>query len=577
MFGEHCPGPFSSCGDGMTGWFNSFRIRLTLFFGALSMALGLGLFLYITQVSSESMTNARGETLRGLTGHIADVLAETLRERERELWLLSQSPMFVDGPLDGVAMRRRLDQVKASYRHYAWLGVADAAGMIQSAADGLLIGQNVDQRPWFQEGRKGRFVGDIHEAVLLAKKLAALPSGEPLRFVDFAAPIHDARGELRGVLAAHAHWQWVAEVINRALPANAEGEKIEALIFSADGRLLHPYEEIGQLSLPAQLKAGENSPTIVEWSDDGRYLTSNVVVRASTRVELGWRVVLRQPVQHALAPVARMQRSLILLGLFTSAVFMLLAYRLAVAFSRPVEQLAVAARRIERGDEQTHFRFAGRTLELRGLAASLEGMTSTLLANRQALEASNASLEQKVEERTAELTEANQQLSLLARRDALTGLHNRLAATERLREEFLRAQRSGKPYALLLLDVDYFKKVNDTHGHAVGDAVLKHVASLLGVALRQTDFVARYGGEEFLVLLPECDRSNALLVAEKIRQRVASATVPGVGHITLSCGVAMADVGDQDEDLAVRLADQALYQAKDAGRNRVVFQAQALA
>jgi diguanylate cyclase (GGDEF)-like protein/PAS domain S-box-containing protein len=184
----------------------------------------------------------------------------------------------------------------------------------------------------------------------------------------------------------------------------------------------------------------------------------------------------------------------------------------------------------------------------------------------------NAELESKVEARTAELAQANAALHRLARHDVLTGLPNRLAANERLREELVRMRRSHLPYAVLMLDVDHFKRVNDLHGHAVGDRVLQRVSQGLRAPLRESDFVARFGGEEFLVLLPHTDEAGACLVAEKLRQVIEAAPDPTAGLVSISVGVAMASAADDDEDTAVMAADARLYSAKHSGRNRVVHQ-----
>lgn len=191
-----------------------------------------------------------------------------------------------------------------------------------------------------------------------------------------------------------------------------------------------------------------------------------------------------------------------------------------------------------------------------------------LRASEQRFRALNAELEAKVAARTAELAQANQELLELSRHDVLTGLHNRLAANERLHGEFVAMRRSRIAYAVLLMDIDLFKRVNDTHGHAVGDQVLKRVAQTLEAALRESDFVARYGGEEFLAPLPATGLAAAGLVAEKLRQAVESASDPIAGPITLSLGVALADPAQPDEDAAVREADDWLYKAKRAGRNQ---------
>jgi diguanylate cyclase (GGDEF)-like protein len=154
--------------------------------------------------------------------------------------------------------------------------------------------------------------------------------------------------------------------------------------------------------------------------------------------------------------------------------------------------------------------------------------------------------------------------------DGLTGLANRRAADDRLRGEFLRMKRSAGRYAVLMIDIDHFKQVNDSHGHAAGDEVLRRVASEILRSVRETDFVARFGGEEFLAILPYTDAAGARMLAEKIRVAVAEADMPAAGRVHVSVGVAIAGPADEDEAVAVALADARLYAAKAAGRNRVM-------
>ena len=190
-----------------------------------------------------------------------------------------------------------------------------------------------------------------------------------------------------------------------------------------------------------------------------------------------------------------------------------------------------------------------------------------------ALEAAQEShrqhLEQQVADRTAALVAANQELAHVARKDALTGLQNRISANERLHVEFLRLKRTGSSYAVLFMDIDHFKQINDTYGHHTGDHILQQFASVLEGAVRESDFVARFGGEEFLAILLDTNTEGALRSAEKIRRAVAERSFPVVGQLTLSMGVATARAEDGNEDEAVRRADAALYQAKRDGRNRV--------
>lgn len=182
----------------------------------------------------------------------------------------------------------------------------------------------------------------------------------------------------------------------------------------------------------------------------------------------------------------------------------------------------------------------------------------------------NNDLEEKVQIRTAELLRANEALASVTRHDPLTGLSNRLAAEERLSEEFARMKRTSIPYAALMLDIDFFKKVNDTYGHGVGDEVIKLVAVTCKQNLRVTDFIARYGGEEFLILLPSVDLEQARQAAEKIRSAIDEAHHNQVGKVTVSIGIAMAFPDQRDGEAAVKEADDQLYEAKKGGRNRVV-------
>lgn len=160
-------------------------------------------------------------------------------------------------------------------------------------------------------------------------------------------------------------------------------------------------------------------------------------------------------------------------------------------------------------------------------------------------------------------------VSELVRVDSLTGLHNRRAFDEHLPREVARSQRLGEPFCLLMIDIDHFKRLNDTYGHPAGDAVLRSVARAIAGCTRPSDLVARYGGEEFAVVLSGIDSGQALAVAERIRRQVALAE-SGQHRVTVSIGVAQyrPSGGDDAEQLLSR-ADQALYAAKHGGRNRV--------
>ena len=249
-----------------------------------------------------------------------------------------------------------------------------------------------------------------------------------------------------------------------------------------------------------------------------------------------------------------------------------LAWRMGDKIACSVRALKAPAQALGAGEAMqapvVHIKEAGE------VASALVDAFNLLQKRTEALEAERNSRQRELERLVAERTEALEaavlELRNLARRDALTGLQNRLSANEQLRAEFLRMKRTGRPYTALIMDIDHFKQVNDTYGHETGDRVLQQVAQILQASIRATDFVARFGGEEFLALLPETGPEGALSIAEKIRVAVAEEKFPGGKRVTISVGGACASCEDADEDEAVRRADATLYAAKGQGRNRAL-------
>ncbi len=190
--------------------------------------------------------------------------------------------------------------------------------------------------------------------------------------------------------------------------------------------------------------------------------------------------------------------------------------------------------------------------------------------NKQLVEA-KASLENLMKE----LQEKNEILERLADIDGLTGVYNNRYFRNTFERELNRSVRNSKPLSLVLIDIDYFKKLNDAHGHLVGDFVLIEFSRILGSNLREYDTLARYGGEEFVVILPETVIEDACTVAEKLRSAIEAAVMREGSHeyrITASFGVSCAhpeEFGEISITELIKMADEALYDAKDSGRNQV--------
>ncbi len=196
--------------------------------------------------------------------------------------------------------------------------------------------------------------------------------------------------------------------------------------------------------------------------------------------------------------------------------------------------------------------------------------------------------EEKLKEYTAKLKESNESkdslireltklrndLEIFAKTDPLTGLFNRREMEEKLRYEKIRFERSRKPFSLILADIDHFKKINDTHGHAAGDRVLQYVADTFRAQSRKQDVVCRWGGEEFIIFLPETHLEGAIVLANKLRSHLASQQIDAQTHplsITLSFGVSTYNNDRLTVEGLIKEADDCLYQAKRKGRNSLIY------
>jgi diguanylate cyclase (GGDEF)-like protein len=192
---------------------------------------------------------------------------------------------------------------------------------------------------------------------------------------------------------------------------------------------------------------------------------------------------------------------------------------------------------------------------------------------RQARELATATALAGSAEAIMEVIEENRRLEELATTDPVTLVLNRRAFADRLRVEMDRSRRFGSSLSILMIDIDHFKRVNDTAGHLAGDNVLREVASEIGDAVRTVDIVARYGGEEFVVILPETALEGAEVFGERLRERISGREfLAGDGKIRLTVSVGIATFPTQDVSTADELfarADSAMYRAKDSGRNQV--------
>ncbi|HEY9103014.1 diguanylate cyclase [Chitinimonas sp.] len=564
----------------------SLRTALVLAFSIVSVLMAILLSYSLGQLASDVARRDIGTALRELAGQMADRLDLGMYEKLRAVELITSLRQVRDPAAAPSDNRAVLEKLRHSAGEVAWIGFADPRGKVIYSADGVLEGADVSARPWFAGALRGAFVGDVHEAKLLAKMLPALASGEPLRFVDVAAPVYGLDGKLRGVIGAHLSWEWARSVERTVFSAARRSQGVEVFVLNAEGKVLLAPEGLAGVVLPPGLAQSEQETGhLLRWPDGKDYLTTLVRTRGLEDYSgLGWWVLVRQPLAIAYAPVLRLQYLVLAIGVGLAVLFSLFGLWLAGRVARPLAALGDAADRLRAGELAVQIPSELRFTEMRQLANSLRHMVAALKTEQDKLSALNASLEDQVHERTELLNLANEhllnsleerqqlvsKLETLASTDSLSELLNRRAFHERAAIELARSSRQGTALSVFIFDIDHFKRINDSYGHETGDQVIVEIARLTRDALRDVDVAARFGGEEFVVLLPDTALMAALQVAERLRLAIAALTLPhedGPVRFSSSFGVAEWVDGLSLEKLISR-ADQALYRAKNSGRNR---------
>jgi len=289
----------------------------------------------------------------------------------------------------------------------------------------------------------------------------------------------------------------------------------------------------------------------------------------------GWTLVLEVPYDEAFAPVVRSIGRIATIDLAIVLVLALVAFRVVASITRPIEALSEAALHISEGGDPAELPAEGRQDEVGILTRAFRTMRTSLAAKAEELEESRQQVEEAnraLTDNNEELRRANEVLEQLSITDGLTRLHNHRYFQDQLAKEVRRADRTGAPLALVLADLDHFKRWNDELGHASGDQILRQVADAMADVVRDSDLLARYGGEEFAILAPATELDSAVALAERLRRAIAEtdfSVEPAADgrQVSASFGVALFD---GDSARLFSQADRALYAAKEGGRDCVV-------
>jgi len=533
----------------------SLQALLSASFAALIIVLTIVLSVAIGHRFNEEVRSEIGNSLKETSYIMAGKLDHYMWSRYGEVSMLSTlSEMRQTEDLDG--QQQVLDRLKETFPSFSWVGMTDKDGKVLSSTDGILEGADISERPVFTEAQEKTFIGDVHEAVLLANLLPN-PTGEVMKFVDISTPVYNEENKFIGVLAAHLSWEWAKEIEDSMMEPLLKRNSLDMFIVSGldDTVLLGPEENLGsklQLTSVKEARKGENGWVLEKWPNGKEYLTGYVLASGYKDYPgLDWVILVRQPIDDAYAPIKETQQYIYTFGFILAGLLGILGWIVAGKITAPLKNITTAADQLRRGEQVTIPAHRG-IKEIEVLSYSLKKLISKLTRTETALE----------------------RMEDVARRDHLTGLPNRIALYAFIEE----AIKDNLAFAVLYMDLDGFKKINDQLGHEAGDILLKAVSDRLNEAVPAGGMVARMGGDEFVMVLPVT--ANPEKEGMKIGERIITSInnpflVTGKGvSVGCSIGGAVCESGINASikvNEIIRSADEALYRVKRTGKNRIAF------
>ena len=511
---------------------------------------------FLTEKVSEELRNVTAQNVRGL-----DLW---LKERTYEMRVFSSSYEVSENlekitradPAQGskaLALRRLNDYLKSvreKFSDYEELLVMDTKAQVISTSTGKVSALSLPPDWQKRANADTPILGEAYRDEALHKMVMLI-----------AVPIKAQDSRFLGLLAAKLNFHTIEKILARSLP----GKTGQTYLIAQDGTLIagsrSSSSELMKVKHPFSTAHPPSAMEMVslEYPDFNGREVIGVLRRMS---ELDWGAVAQIGKEEVYAQTRRTRTLTLTICLGLLLAIGLTAYLLGLTIVRPLDRLTNGAARVATGDLEVQLPVVSHS-EVGYLTDAFNHMVARLRQGQEELATINKTL-----------TEKNKELELLSITDSLTGLYNRKHFMEVLGKEVTRAKRHKHPLSVMMIDIDHFKKYNDTFGHQAGDNLLKKIGGIFMESLRSVDYASRYGGDEFIVLLPEVGSGGVFEVAERIRERVDAEALSSDAErvsVTVSIGVAAFPEHGENAETIIASADGALYHAKRSGRNRVVL------
>ncbi len=520
---------------------------------------------WLSYVQNRKFLNEKiKQELRVVTSQVSRELDLWLKDRLYDLRVFSSSYVVLENlekvlregsaHIENIVAHRRLKDYLGSVREkivdYQELMLLDLQGASVATSSDKVTTVKLPEK-WLERAQANKYnVGSAYWDETLQAAVIVI-----------VQPIRTANERLLGVLVAKLNFRTISKILMKY----AQGEIGELYLITKDGFLLASSQSISAKFLETKLLNNTTQKLFSQEGEPNAYLGyhNQPVVGALKRMsELGWGVVAEKERAKAYAQIVRLRNLTLALVVGLLFVIGLAAYLLSLSLVRPLNRLTSGAGKVAGGDLEVDVPVSSRS-EVGYLTEVFNDMVARLRQGREELASINETLREK-----------NVELHEISITDSLTGLYNRKHLMETLDKEVSRSQRHSRSFSLLVIDIDHFKKYNDTYGHLAGDEVLSKLASVFKESIRSSDYAARYGGEEFIIMLPEIGPEQGVEAAERIRHKVAEEIFSGDGEsikVTISVGVACYPKNGEDAESVIRNADAALYEAKELGRNRVIL------